>query len=698
MFKKLILFSLIYSFLSANDTLQLEESEASYNLIPHSKYFIDKDSRLDFFQVLNTTNTKLFQTSQSELLNLGYTSEPIWIKFQISTSNQKKDEKTWFLEVGYTLLDKVILYSKDAEGKWKKEKLGDRQPFHLRPLSHRNHYFIINTTPKEVREFYLEIQSDGAIQIPLNLMQFSAILKNSQYQLLIFGLLYGGLLVMALYNLFIFFMLKEKTYLLYAIYITCASFYMASLNGLTHQFLWPGADWMSQRIIPFLISATAAGMVTFSIYFLNTQKQFRLLHYVALGLLGINLLNMFLSWVAPYSLTVRAGTLMGFLIPSYLIFLGISTFRQGYRPARFYLIAWSFTLAGTFVLALNKFGIVPRSFFTEHSYQLGTIIESILLSFALGDRIKLSNMAQLQAESFANQATRRFNSLFQNTHDLLISMTRDYHITAVNPACQKLLKAAPKRFIGKEFFEIIGNQDEKERQTKLTGNLLKARLSKLLDDGNDFVINLPFRIQNINESINMQVHFERMGEGDETEIFARAQAETEDQLSRCIGKEILEYELDNNLILAEDLANRLVTGAKKIFSQQELTQIRICLRELLINAVEHGNLGISFDEKSKALMDGSYFDLIRERRMDEQYKKRKIFVRLHLDGKKFEVTIRDHGKGFDHKKMIQGAKARMQKNEPLLHGRGMQMTLQNFDELVYNDKGNEVRVMKKIKI
>jgi hypothetical protein len=115
-------------------------------------------------------------------------------------------------------------------------------------------------------------------------------------------------------------------------------------------------------------------------------------------------------------------------------------------------------------------------------------------------------------------------------------------------------------------------------------------------------------------------------------------------------------------------------------------KLHVALFEMLMNAVEHGNCNISFNEKSAWLEDGGdIIDLIRKKNTDERIKNRRVFFSYTIEPERSRYTIRDEGKGFDWRTHL----ARKQ-DEMALHGRGIMMTGVYTENLEYNDLGNEV--------
>ncbi len=113
------------------------------------------------------------------------------------------------------------------------------------------------------------------------------------------------------------------------------------------------------------------------------------------------------------------------------------------------------------------------------------------------------------------------------------------------------------------------------------------------------------------------------------------------------------------------------------------------LSELMINAVEHGNLEISYQEKTSLLAESDWDKEIDRRIVDSRYKDRKADVHFSRSADEITITIEDQGEGFDWKKYIEFDSERILHS----HGRGIAMANKfSFTSVKYNEKGNQVTV------
>ncbi len=122
-------------------------------------------------------------------------------------------------------------------------------------------------------------------------------------------------------------------------------------------------------------------------------------------------------------------------------------------------------------------------------------------------------------------------------------------------------------------------------------------------------------------------------------------------------------------------------------------EIQLALHEALANAMEHGNLGITFDEKSVAMETaGGVRALVDARLLDPKLAARSAHVRVRYDQEAIVYVIRDEGRGFDATGLGEAPMA----DATALHGRGLKMILHVMDEVRWSDDGTEITMSKRL--
>ncbi len=163
--------------------------------------------------------------------------------------------------------------------------------------------------------------------------------------------------------------------------------------------------------------------------------------------------------------------------------------------------------------------------------------------------------------------------------------------------------------------------------------------------------------------------------------------------SRLFERTSGSFTLDNDVLASSMYASIAATTlAQRGFINPDTKMLlQLALAELLINGVEHGNCGISYEEKSQFLEDGlSVVDLIQEKCKDPLIAARRVSFEYDIRPDSTRFAIRDQGDGFDVEALSE--KLRVE-GEMSLHGRGIRMAAALAQKLSYNKKGNEVVIV-----
>ncbi len=153
--------------------------------------------------------------------------------------------------------------------------------------------------------------------------------------------------------------------------------------------------------------------------------------------------------------------------------------------------------------------------------------------------------------------------------------------------------------------------------------------------------------------------------------------------------------IPNRLDLVPRIADRLAGETVDVLPHEARLGVRLGLVEMITNAIEHGNLGIDYDEKSALIERGAeaWLATIGQRAKEPAYASRTVTVAFDLDASRCEWLIRDEGEGFDWQSVPDCVDP---DNLLELHGRGILLTRMGFDEVTYLGKGNEVRLVKRL--
>lgn len=360
-----------------------------------------------------------WRENRSDNLNLSYTDQPYWFRVTLHNSSASPLER--HLEIAYPVLDHIDVFAYSEVGTDLSWRLGDKYPFAERRYWHRNFILPLRIEAGEKLHLYLRVQTSSALQMPLTLWEPATRDAHDQRESTLFGLYFGCMIVMLTYNLLLFLGIRDWNYLIYVLWTGCMTTFMASLNGLAFQYLWPDAtQWNDQSLVVLLSLATTFG-VWFNVNFLQLSQYMPKAYNTLRGMMLLTVIAASAAFWLPYQLAIKF-TIVNAMLSILIILLAASRlWLHDFKPARLLILSWSSVLFGGTILALNKFGILPRNLFTEYAAQVGSALEVVLLSLALADRFnrerkrrQLSQLETLQAQQALLEAQRAQNEILEN--------------------------------------------------------------------------------------------------------------------------------------------------------------------------------------------------------------------------------------------------------------------------------------------
>ncbi|MCE4056626.1 hybrid sensor histidine kinase/response regulator [Pseudomonas sp. Au-Pse12] len=361
-----------------------------------------------------------FKPHDKDTLNAGYSRSAFWLKIDLDYRPANPHaQRSWLLELAYPPLDHLELYVPDEAGGYRLAgRTGDALPFDSREVRQNNYLFNLNFSPQEHKTVYLRLASEGSIQAPVSLWSSTAYLEAQPLRLYVLGLIYGVLLGMLVYNLFIYLSVRDTSYLYYIFYIASFGLYQLSVNGAAVEYFWPNSPWWANAATPFFIGSAGLFGSQFARSFLQTSRHSPWVDRILLALMAFGALVMALSLMTSYALALRLATTLALLFTVVIYVAGIVAWCRGLRVARYFIIAWSAFLFGGVVNTLMVLGYLPNVFLTMYASQIGSAIEVALLSLALADRINSMREQQAQTLLEAGQKLEVLNQQLAHSNRL----------------------------------------------------------------------------------------------------------------------------------------------------------------------------------------------------------------------------------------------------------------------------------------
>lgn len=370
----------------------------SYSLSEHFSVLEDPGRAMGLEQVLLPAAQARFEPLSASRTgaNFGFNRSAFWLRVTLRGGPDVPSD--WLLELSSPLLDHVELYAPGGSG-YRRQQGGDNLPFEARVVPHRHFVFPVALAAGAETTLYLRIQSEDAVSAPVTLWQPAALAQHDHLLYAGLGLYFGLLGGLLLYNLLLFFTVRDTSYLVYVLFVGAMAMFQAAQTGLGTEFIWPRQLWWSMHSM-HVGAILAAGLgLLFARTFLSSAARTPLLDRLMLVLVTVLLVVLAVTLTVSYT----AGTFLitGLVLASVstLVVAGAIGVRHRHAGARNFVIAWSALLLGVLVLAMHNIGLLPTNAFTSNAVLIGSACEMVLLSFALADRINVARRFKQQAQT-----------------------------------------------------------------------------------------------------------------------------------------------------------------------------------------------------------------------------------------------------------------------------------------------------------
>jgi diguanylate cyclase (GGDEF)-like protein len=419
-----------------------------------------------------------FTPARTSTPNFGFTDSIYW--FRLALARTADDPGTWYLEIGYPPLDSIELYWKrttaDRKAGYERVVAGDQLPFGSRAIHEPQFILPLELPPGETREFLLRVHSLGAMTVPFSVLSEQELERTRRSGHLPYGLFFGMLVALALYNLLLFMSIRDVSYLYYVAYVVASGLAFFGYNGLAYQFFWPDAVAWNQRAHVVFGFAALGFAFLFTRSFLAIAIRSRALSRMLLALSAASGLFSLLS-IWPLSFWTSARIFVAIALPGVVTVLasGVTAWRRGYQPARWFLLAWGALLVGLAAYLLRFLNLLPGNLFTIYGVQIGSGLEIVLLSIALADRINVMKLEKEQAQAAmldaAQRAERGLEALVQERIREVHEVNRKLRdeVTERRRAEEALFEMAhhdaltglPNRLLMKDRFDVAAAQTDR---------------------------------------------------------------------------------------------------------------------------------------------------------------------------------------------------------------------------------------------
>jgi two-component system nitrate/nitrite sensor histidine kinase NarX len=376
------------------------------DLRPYLEVYQDISGEIAALQIIDNADTLPFTPLDTETLSGGFMPSTNWLRLQLVGSPDA--ETHWMLDVGKTNLSEVDYYLLGPEGALLDQRAtGLLRPFATRAVPHEGFVFPIDLPPGAERTVLLRIANEVPSAASVSLYTPAALVARTSTRQMVLGAVFGALLIMAGYHLLLFFTLRQRSYLLLALYsVTVLTTYLVG-GGHGQRYLWPNHPEVFLWMLPLSVAMAGVTLLLLTIELLETRQRAPRLHWMLVALTAA------IAATLPFVPFLSLGTIIAvqyaLLAPTLLLvpLAALIIWRQGYTPARYFVLAQAIPLAlGLVTIVAPLVGVPLPPGFREYSIP-GNVLMVLFTSFALADRINLIQAEKEQALRDLNASERR---------------------------------------------------------------------------------------------------------------------------------------------------------------------------------------------------------------------------------------------------------------------------------------------------
>lgn len=380
-----------------SDNLKIISAERMYDSIgSFATYYAETNQPLSLSEAIAIHQKGQFVPWGKPVISLGIGNQPHWISFTINNPTQAHLQRRLIIENSW--IDLIDLYVINHGEIISKQQAGDQFPFSSRPIKHRFFAFDHDYS-SGLTQIFMRVETPDPMVLPIFFGSLEESAARDVFNGYSYGLLYGMIISLLLYNAILYFNLRMERYLFYVIYLSMFLLMNFAYTGHGFSTLWPENIWWQRWLNPGSIFLYAISGFNFTLSFLRTRKLFPHIYSQIINFcIGLSIVQVLLLLLNVQAASVMTAITFVIIFSFFSLIMATLSLKLGHRDIKYFLIASIATALGATITAITTLGIIPYSTLTFRAVEIGIAIDAIVLSIALAEQFRMTQNEKLQAE------------------------------------------------------------------------------------------------------------------------------------------------------------------------------------------------------------------------------------------------------------------------------------------------------------
>ncbi|MCP9763585.1 7TM diverse intracellular signaling domain-containing protein [Lacihabitans soyangensis] len=330
--------------------------------------------------------------------NFSYTPNDVWLRFTF----KNKVNKSWFFELDNPRLSQVEIWLYERNQLILYKKSGDKVPLNKYELKSPNPIFKLDMIENQDYVMYIKGSSTRDVKFPILIWEENELLEQLGSNKLIWGIYLGFIILISLYNIFLWITIKEFTYLYYSLYIILFGAFQLTLYGFGFQYVWSNSWFNEVAYIVFLFVSNVF-LIFFTDSFLDLKKQYGKPWLIAKRVLlfwsvSNALLSLFYFRYWHNYFAIASGMMFSFTF----VAIAIDYYLKKLIIIYYYGLATFFLVIASMIVGFQNLGWI-EPLYQDKIIMAGSMLEIILFSVALGYKFRQNQLEKERQQMLRNQ-------------------------------------------------------------------------------------------------------------------------------------------------------------------------------------------------------------------------------------------------------------------------------------------------------